>query len=93
MLAEESLDAIELPDFLIQSAEDALDVFDFHTVAKHKLPPAHYGYLATGTDGINDLHEADTVLDQTSGHDALGGVRGAIARLRAIHRECRFGFA
>ena len=55
LLAEESLDAIQLPDFLIRSPEEALDVFDFHTVAKHTLPPAHYGYLATGTDGNETL--------------------------------------
>ena len=55
VLAEESLDLIELADFLIDSPDDALDVFDFHTVAKHKLPPAHYGYLATGTDGNETL--------------------------------------
>jgi len=24
-------------------------------VAKHKLPPAHYGYLATGTDSNETL--------------------------------------
>jgi len=35
---------------LIASAADALDVFDFEPVAKKKLPPAHWGYLATGTD-------------------------------------------
>src|SRR6056297_4037032 len=55
LLAEESLDAIQLPDFLIKSPEKALDVFDFHAVAKHNLPPAHYGYLATGTDGNETL--------------------------------------
>lgn len=55
LLAEESLDAIELPNYLIKSSADALDVFDFHAVAKHKLPPAHYGYLATGTDGNETL--------------------------------------
>jgi isopentenyl diphosphate isomerase/L-lactate dehydrogenase-like FMN-dependent dehydrogenase len=54
-LAEESLDTIRLPDYLIKSPADALDVFDFHTAAKHKLPPAHYGYLATGTDGNETL--------------------------------------
>ena len=32
----------------INSPEDALDVFDFQRVAEHVLPPAHYGYLATG---------------------------------------------
>ncbi len=55
LLADESLGASQLPDFLINSPEDALDVFDFHTVAKQKLPPAHYGYLATGTDGNETL--------------------------------------
>ena len=36
---------------LISSAAEALDVFDFEPVAKKKLPGAHWGYLATGTDG------------------------------------------
>jgi isopentenyl diphosphate isomerase/L-lactate dehydrogenase-like FMN-dependent dehydrogenase len=57
LLAEESLDTIDLPDYLIESAADALDVFDFHNVAKHKLAPAHYGYLTTGTDGNETLSE------------------------------------
>jgi isopentenyl diphosphate isomerase/L-lactate dehydrogenase-like FMN-dependent dehydrogenase len=55
LLAEETLAQSELPDHLITNPEDALDVFDFHTVAKHKLPPAHYGYLTTGTDGNETL--------------------------------------
>jgi hypothetical protein len=55
LLAEESLDTIRLPDYLIKSPSEALDVFDFHTLARHKLPPAHYGYLATGTDGNETL--------------------------------------
>lgn len=55
LLAEESLALHDLPDFLIRSPDDALDVFDFHSVAKHTLPPAHYGYLATGTDGNETL--------------------------------------
>jgi isopentenyl diphosphate isomerase/L-lactate dehydrogenase-like FMN-dependent dehydrogenase len=53
--AEESLDAIRLPEFLIKSPADALDVFDFHNVAKQILPRSHYGYLATGTDGNETL--------------------------------------
>jgi len=55
LLAEETLGASKLPEYLIGKPEDALDVFDFHTVAKHNLPPAHYGYLATGTDGNETL--------------------------------------
>src|SRR5499433_1741419 len=35
---------------LIASANDALNVFDFELVARQILPPAHYGYLATGVD-------------------------------------------
>ena len=35
---------------LIASVNDALNVFDFEPVARHTLPPAHYGYLTTGVD-------------------------------------------
>ena len=55
LLAEETLAGSALPDYLITKPEDALDVFDFHALAKHKLPPAHYGYLTTGTDGNETL--------------------------------------
>lgn len=55
LFAEESLDAMQLPEHLIKSPTDALDVFDFHNVAKHVLPTSHYGYLATGTDGNETL--------------------------------------
>ena len=37
------------PD-LIASAKDAVNVFDFEPVARKNLPPAHFGYMATGTD-------------------------------------------
>src|SRR5215475_14416120 len=35
---------------LIAAPNEALDIFDFEPVAKKKLPPAHWAYLATGTD-------------------------------------------
>jgi len=35
---------------LIKSPAEALDVFDFEPLAKKNIPPAHWGYLATGTD-------------------------------------------
>jgi len=47
--------AATLPAFLIQTPDEALDVFDLHDVAKNVLPKAHYGYLATGTDGNETL--------------------------------------
>ena len=37
-------------DPVIRSPEQALNVFDFEAVARQKLPPAHWGYLATGVD-------------------------------------------
>ncbi len=43
-------------DAIIASADKALDVFDFERVARAKLPPAHFGYLATGVDGDATLH-------------------------------------
>ena len=46
--------ARELAD-LIASPDDAINVFDFRSVAEQVLPPAHYGYLATGVDGDETL--------------------------------------
>jgi isopentenyl diphosphate isomerase/L-lactate dehydrogenase-like FMN-dependent dehydrogenase len=43
-------------DGAITAADQALDVFDFERVARAKLPPAHFGYLATGVDGDATLH-------------------------------------
>src|SRR5215472_16734218 len=37
-------------DNLISDPKNALDVFDFEPVARKNLPPAHFGYLATGID-------------------------------------------
>jgi len=35
---------------LITQVEEALNVFDFERLAKTKLPPAHWGYLASGVE-------------------------------------------
>ena len=37
-------------DKLIADPSQALDVFDFEPVMKKNVPPAHFGYMATGTD-------------------------------------------
>jgi 4-hydroxymandelate oxidase len=36
--------------------DEAINVFDFRAVAKQKLSPAHYAYLATGVDHERGLH-------------------------------------
>jgi len=64
LLAEETLNAIRLPDYLIKSPAEALDVFDFHNVARSVLPTAHYGYLATGTDGNETLAANRAAFDR-----------------------------
>ncbi len=45
---------------LIGSVEEALDVFDLRAVAQHNLPPAHWGYMATGVDGDATLRANET---------------------------------
>lgn len=42
-------------DDLISSPEEAINVFDFEKVARAKLPPAHFGYLATGVEDDRTL--------------------------------------
>ena len=35
---------------LIASPKEALDVFDFEPVMRKNVPPAHFGYMASGVD-------------------------------------------
>src|SRR6266487_2931702 len=37
-------------DRLIADPKDAIDVFDFEPVMRQNVPPAHFGYMATGVD-------------------------------------------
>lgn len=48
----------------ITGPDEALDVFDFERVAELNLPPAHFGYLATGTDGDETLHANRAAFDK-----------------------------
>ena len=42
-------------DKLIAGPKQALDVFDFEPVMKQNVPPAHFGYMATGVDDETTL--------------------------------------
>jgi isopentenyl diphosphate isomerase/L-lactate dehydrogenase-like FMN-dependent dehydrogenase len=44
------LDSFQQSDEVISSPDQALDVLDFEPAARKALPPAHFGYLATGVD-------------------------------------------
>ena len=48
----------------ISDPQDAINVFDFHEVAKETLPVAHYGYLATGTDDDGTVRANRTGFDK-----------------------------
>src|ERR1700758_2712609 len=59
-LAETLLPKAKLPDpvtwapldanNLLKSPKDAINVFDFEPVARQNVPPAHFGYMASGID-------------------------------------------
>src|SRR6266487_4600684 len=38
------------PDKLIKGPKEAINVFDFEPVARQNVPPAHFGYMASGID-------------------------------------------
>lgn len=44
------LESFEQSDTVISSPDQALDVMDFEPIAEKVVPPAHFGYLATGVD-------------------------------------------
>lgn len=43
------------PNYIIEKPEDALDVFELEVVAHKNLPPAHFGYVASGADDDGSL--------------------------------------
>ncbi len=42
-------------NYLIGSPKDAINVFDFESVARKNIPPAHFGYMASGIDDETTL--------------------------------------
>ena len=46
----EPITAPTVPVSLITDPKQAINVFDFEPVARNVLPPAHYGYVATGVE-------------------------------------------
>jgi hypothetical protein len=48
---------------LIKSPKDATNVFDFEPVAHKNVPPAHFGYMASGIDDGVTLREPRGVLE------------------------------
>ncbi len=44
------LENLQQSDAVLSSPDQALDVMDFEPAARKAIPPAHFGYLATGVD-------------------------------------------
>ena len=38
------------PEYLIKAPKEAINVFDFEPVMRNNVPPAHFGYMASGID-------------------------------------------
>ncbi len=51
------------PDFTITRPKDALSVMDFEPAARKALPPAHWGYMATGVDDDKTLRANREAFD------------------------------
>jgi isopentenyl diphosphate isomerase/L-lactate dehydrogenase-like FMN-dependent dehydrogenase len=49
-MALAGLDRLQQSEGVITSPDQAFDVMDFEPAARKALPPAHFGYLATGVD-------------------------------------------
>ena len=43
------------PNAVIEKPEDAISVFDLEPVARMNVPPAHFGYMASGVDNEDTL--------------------------------------
>jgi hypothetical protein len=47
----------------ISSPDEAIDIFDLKATAREVLPPAHYGYMATGVNNDATLRANRTAFE------------------------------
>jgi len=62
---------------LISTPEQAINVMEFEALARKKLPPAHFGYLATGVDDDATLR---------ANHEGFAKYQIRVRRLRDIQK-------
>ena len=60
-------------DHLIASPKEALDVFDFEPVMHKNVPPAHFGYMASGVDDDVTLARQSRRISEISAAAAPAG--------------------
>ena len=56
---------------LIKSPKEAINVFDFEPVMRQNVPPAHFGYMASGIDDEVTLRA--TARTSSSSSSGRGG--------------------
>jgi len=62
---------------LISTPEQAINVMEFEAIARKKLPPAHFGYLATGVDDDATLR---------ANHEGFAKYQIRVRRLRDVQK-------
>jgi len=62
---------------LISTPEQAINVMEFEAIARKKLPPAHFGYLATGVDDDATLR---------ANHEGFTRFQIRVRRLRDVQK-------
>ena len=78
------LEMLQQSEDVISSPDQAFDVMDFEPAARKALPPAHFGYLATGVD------EDGTVRANREGYSRLRFVRAGSSMSRPSTCLCAF---
>src|ERR1022692_2551684 len=74
----------------IASSKDAISVMDFEPLARKALPPAHWGYLATGADDDLTLRmNREAMLHYQLRARRLSGVAQASVRSELGHADLR----
>ena len=66
------VDTAQAKESIISGPDQAIDVFEFEAAAQKALPPAHFGYLATGVDDDHTVR---------ANHDGYSRIRIRARRL------------
>src|SRR5580704_1713392 len=75
------------PALTITQPKDALDVMDFEPLARKALPPAHWGYMATGVDDNKTLRINREAFDHYQLRAPPGGRHSGRSQDRGFRRD------
>ncbi len=75
--APDTFERLAQGEELISTPEQAINIMEFEAVARKKLPPAHFGYLATGVDDDATLR---------ANHEGFARYQIRVRRLRDVRK-------